>query len=736
MAYLHKLKRSKALLLFIVFIGIMIVFLIGSSRNVFTSKIFMQNQLTELELTGELTSARVIQQDIIIPEGYTQQFVEFNIFFATYQRSNTSQLEISLIQDETEQVVSLDASSLKDNSFKKIRFDDKNFKAGNAILLISPKGATNGNAVTVALTKDASQGTVIVDGTEHKEYGLLHQEIYSGTEWTLLFLFLFTCLYILICFKIMNIKSSTVNYYFLISIMLIIIITIYRFPSLTIWNQPWAEAATNFYMGASNNGWITNLKQLDAGYLPLLTRLITLVVVKVFHAGIYFPIITQSIAVFFIAIFASSISLRYFKGLISSDFLRFIVGLVLGLGLFHDYELYTFINFSYLGVIPCLFIMFLNIEKVGKFKFVVLNIFFFLVLSSKAYFIVFAPFYGVILIYNLMKKNHKSSIFYLTSCISMLMQLIVVITNRSTWTAQSESVDKGILDMAIQGSVLYIKNLYHIFFKLAFFQSSLVTYYTLTICLIVLTVVAIYYSRKLLSKKVIYFIVSTQLLAMMSVVMSLTVPYIKDSAVWNIQFNVPYNRHFIFSNIFVFLGIFIWLINLFESKRKQFIIGVLIVLTYSFSGFNAKDIYEYENYSFSNWQDNYGQFENGGCLAVNPYPWIICNPDTDFYPPLEINDSIGTHEIDVNNLVPGSNTRKVSGLLLDKSNPWNRKIKVIAYDSEGGVIGETIETSDSTDRYGYYKFDKLLNIDHIKFYDENNSEVVLFNPKVIFFGKI
>jgi hypothetical protein len=125
-----------------------------------------------------------------------------------------------------------------------------------------------------------------------------------------------------------------------------------------------------------------------------------------------------------------------------------------------------------------------------------------------------------------------------------------------------------------------------------------------------------------------------------------------------------------------------------------------------------------------------------GYLAVNPYPWNICNPDTDVYPPLEINDSIGTHEIDVNNLVPGSNTRKVSGLILDKSNPWNRKIKVIAYDSEGGVIGETIETSDSTNRYGYYKFDKLLNIDHIKFYDENNSEVVLFNPKVIFFGKI
>lgn len=728
------LKNKKTMFLIGIFLLIFVLFFSGYIRADFNTKILMQNQARDLKLTGELTSDHVVQQNVVIPESFNGKLIDFKIFFATYQRTNSSQLKISLTQNQTKETVYLKTASLKDNAYAEIKFKDKDFRIGNAILEISSVGAFNGNAVTLALTKDVSQGTAIVDGVEQTGYGILHTGVFTKTDWSYLYLILFAFIYCLICLKFYKVRDQTVNYNFLLCAVLIITITIYRLPSLTVLNQIWAEGATNFYMGALNNGWITNLKQLDAGYLPLLTRLITLILVKVLHITLYFPLISQLISLLLISIFASIICLNYFRKIIASDLLRFFISLCLGLGLFHDYELYTFINFSYLGVIPSLFIMFVDLEKMKKVKIVFFSMLFFFIVSSKAYFIVFLPLYLLLLGCHIRRKNFKSVSFYLSTSISMLIQIIVVITNRGTWTTQSESnvSESGLLHMAFQGISLYIKNFYHLFYRLGSSQNSIIIEFILTFVLILSTFIAVALSKGKLEKNVIVFIICTQILALFSIGLSLSVPYIKNSSVWSTQFTVPYNRHFIFSNIFMFLGIIVWVINLLKSAKAQLLAGVFIILMYGFTGFNTKDIYEYENYSSSNWKDSYSAFEKGGCTTINPYPWIVCQPGTSTFQTLEINKDAEVQKVDLATEIPDSKSWVVNGLIIDKNNPWNKKIKIVLYDNENRKIAESIENTEATKRYGYFTFRQSLSVNHLGFYDENDNEITLLNPKLTF----
>src|SRR5258706_8009482 len=138
-------------------------------------------------------------------------------------------------------------------------------------------------------------------------------------------------------------------YLFTISCILIIVIKCIQFPSLTLNAEMFAESGTNFFIHAYRDTIVTNFISTDAGYLPLAQRIVSVILVKVFHIVGGYAFASQAVAIFIIAIMSSLFTLSIFNKYCKSTLLRFIIGI--SIALISDYELNVFINFIYYGAL-------------------------------------------------------------------------------------------------------------------------------------------------------------------------------------------------------------------------------------------------------------------------------------------------------------------------------------------------------------------------------------------------
>ncbi|NOU87924.1 hypothetical protein GC102_19440 [Paenibacillus sp. LMG 31460] len=728
----------KIIWLCVLIVSILVSFIYASINNVFTTKIIMFNQMHEQVPSGEIIKDKLIEQEIRIPKNFVGKTIEIEVLFSTYNRKNKSVLEVSLQQGSTRETILINTEKLKDNAYKKILFSTNNFIEGNVNLQIKGLSGEVGNAVTAWLTKDLSLGAVSIDNVQKSEWGLVFKEIVPTQKYNLLFGFLFSIVLMLASLKIFNYKNSFININFLLSTCVIVILILLRFPSLTTSAEIWAESATNFFNNANSKGWLDNIKTLDAGYLPLFPRLLALFLVKFFHIKANFPIFAQAISIILIAVFASFITLNEFRSIIKPDFIRLLIAISLGAGLFHDYELYTFINFAYMGIIPCFMLLFYNFERRKRIIVITASILTFLILSSKAYFILFFPIYLFMFIYHLRYKNFKTLIYYLTSLISLTIQIIIVFINRATWTSQPTSNQVSdnisIFVMLRQTTLFYIKSIFGFAFKLSN-NANIWTSYIVPVIIIVITLIVLFQIRKKINNKIYIFIISANLLAIASIFFSMTVPYIRQAPVIDKTFFVPNIRNFFFSNALLFISIISLFVSFFRERKNQIIAGVFCVLLYSLNGYNASDPYKYKNLSFSQWNELYTNFDTNGCLPVNPYPWIICKDNNRIlFNSSKLASNQLINQIDIETLNPESKNWKVIGFLLDKGSIFNKRIKVIAYDSTGNEIANTIEKTEGYNKYGYFLFDKKQPISKITFFYEDNSTLFLKEPSIMIFG--
>ena len=124
---------------------------------------------------GEMIAGRNIQQAIDIPSKLIEtletskpdeQFC-ISLTMATYARQNTGSLELMLEQEDWRLAKILDVSCIRDNSAHDVCFraaEWSGVKQGPALLCITGMDGQPGNAVTLWLTQDTSQGRVTIDG--------------------------------------------------------------------------------------------------------------------------------------------------------------------------------------------------------------------------------------------------------------------------------------------------------------------------------------------------------------------------------------------------------------------------------------------------------------------------------------------------------------------------------------------------------------------------------------------
>ncbi|GKS69785.1 hypothetical protein W03_17890 [Nitrosomonas sp. PY1] len=107
----------------------------------------------------------------------------------------------------------------------------------------------------------------------------------------------------------------------------------------------YAEMATNYFLNANSPSLYDNLFATDAGYIPLLPRMIALLGNLLNLPASVIPYFYSSSAIILAAVMISTFCLRPFRILIQSDALRFLTAIAVTM--VADFETRTFINFSY-----------------------------------------------------------------------------------------------------------------------------------------------------------------------------------------------------------------------------------------------------------------------------------------------------------------------------------------------------------------------------------------------------
>ena len=116
-------------------------------------------------------------------------------------------------------------------------------------------------------------------------------------------------------------------------------------PGWVLSGEMWDEMATNYFPNAQASSYITKLFSTDAGYIPLLPRLLALIANQFSLPAASVPYFYTWSAIICTGIILGSFCLQPFRVLIKSDALRFLT--VVCIVMTADFQTRLFINFTY-----------------------------------------------------------------------------------------------------------------------------------------------------------------------------------------------------------------------------------------------------------------------------------------------------------------------------------------------------------------------------------------------------
>ena len=693
----------------------------------------------------EFTKTQKITQKIFIPKNIKK----YGLMFGTYERENKGKLKVKFIQNKITEEQIIDIKNIKNNEFfylnsKKL----KKFK-GDVLLEISSLDGEPGYSVTLYTSEDISLGSIVLNGVSYKKGLIQHIEYsYFNNVISLQFLFLFTIIILGVFFiKKSNseIKNNVLLY--VITVVICYLIINIRIPIFSFYTEPYGEIATNFLENANKYNVLKNLFIPDEGYLPLIQRVLSLLVIKVFKFNTYYSIwILQNLGIIIISLVSSLFVLDNYKKY-GNIYFRFIISLIIGTVSIIPYtDSHSFINFSYFGIVFLVLVSLLDLDKISKKLYrIFIIVAFFFCLSKSHYVILFPIVLTLRWIFN--KKITKRELKYLESILlGSLFQIIYMmnyISNAIKVKHEKLTIFKylEIFFYQISQQIIYIflpKNnisngkIINIFFLILFFL-LLIT----IICLLKLKVT----KERVLLFSLLCLIVGTMFYNM--------IPGIWIQSVdWNKSNNYYLTRHSFFINISI---IYIVVLLIYEfNKNKQnnkiyFISFLFFVFRFSF--FDNGTIYLEDSYS--DWKLYSKEYGNTTYLIpLNPYTLhVYKNIKIEYIgknPRIVVGKIVFTPQYSENNVLLDPSINQINEYSFEKainlfeiyaerlrSNNFD-KIKIVLYDEQNNIINTITQDNNKTRKYIRFKNNKVdRKVKKILFCNEKNEEAFILPELII-----
>ncbi len=543
------------------------------------------------------------------------------------------------------------------------------------------------------------------------------------------------------------------NWYWAVSFAVTFIVAWIYFPSITRHAEMWYENASNFFYFARVRSVWDTLRTLDAGYLPLLPRLISLPLVKL-GVVTWYPLITQSIAIAFLALFYSFLNWRVFRPLVQSDAIRFLITVLFSVVLFRDIEFTFFHNFAYVGFLFMLLTLFVPKDKISLPAFwglVVMNA---LLFASKSYFVIFAPLFLVSAWLGYRKNSIREVVFTLGSFVGLLLQVAAI-----KWLNQAPAAAAPGAELNITVST-YEKFHLIVVDTLFYFVQTYVHVFVQNIKLLgpgahvigflgMIGVASVLYyvirKRGVLHPAVWFFIAANVL----AIGYLFVTAYINHSnllfngqypfANWKVFFIFPHTRHFYIAYVLVVFGGLVLMTHAIKLRVVQ--AGIIIafaVFAWNTDRPQEKDRYRTDEVSVSQWEYYHPLIQRDQyCIPANDSTWMMLH---------------NCRVLNIGGFIPQSSDRPVQTFDLTTAEPlrteeWNvsafliqqpnskqpQKIRAIVKDRSGAEITRIDSTTPDDYKYQYYLLDTPQVIGSVSFTDAAGAPISI-PPQIYFYG--
>lgn len=182
-----------------------------------------------------------------------------------------------------------------------------------------------------------------------------------------------------------------------------------------------AENSLNFYYLTQKYSILESLTKMDAGYLPLLQRLIAIIYIKVFSLGTNALYCMQITGMLIDIVIFSAFNLYTFRGRVHRS-IRFALSLCMFLLFIHP-TMSTYFNFIYVGYFLIALLLTANLNELKKYQFVLLCVFSVFVCLSKGFYAVMLPIGIIELILFYRTAGKRKNIYASTISVAATLQV-------------------------------------------------------------------------------------------------------------------------------------------------------------------------------------------------------------------------------------------------------------------------------------------------------------------------
>ena len=358
--------------------------------------IFETGRSTE---TVTITAERVLSQNIIIDKKAIWRNDAYSISFAPVSNNINGVIQFELwqygVQLQSYKIKPSEICNQQKNGFYALtQFDYSKLDRGVATVII--KGVDLDKGIDLYIVDntynipDCSYDEIDAGKTLVQKYSYYFSNVeFNGR----LILYAVFVMGIFVSFYIIFTKDENRKVCNLIQIILLIsyVAVSYIYSSIFFFEPVWAEAVTNFMHNALNKSVLENLVISDAGYLPLFQRLISIIIIKVFHIKAYYALYIMQILSYVISGYVLSFLVKIqFKSYMPLRY-RYIMYLIFIMQMTTNYT-GAFINFINYGIIVILMYFLVDSDAWSKWEFICICGFSCLSCMSKGQYVIIFPF--------------------------------------------------------------------------------------------------------------------------------------------------------------------------------------------------------------------------------------------------------------------------------------------------------------------------------------------------------
>ncbi len=424
--------------------------------------------------------------------------------------------------------------------------------------------------------------------------------------------------------RIQKIEAQfSLNLRYLSSVLILFFLLFFNFPSLGYEAEFYAETGKNFFYHAKFTSFPESLAIPEAGYLPLTQRLISFLIVQTFGILYWAPLAFQMSALLGYSILVSFINLNGFRKLIPSDSVRYLTGFLLGL--YPNWEMFTFINFIYFGYIFLLLVLFLDVSRKSNFVVFLFACIGFLLVASKALLLAIAPAAGILSLYHLYTKKFKNFLVASSVTLGALLQSVFsYLTLKNNSTVEFSHVAKSKESIFSLGYEMLVDSWIQFLIPKSFSNSIIEDFRIIVIIALTLILLLLLIYRRY---QQLFFILTLTSATFVGNLLFLRFVG-KDSFPLHNQFlleGLPFHRWYIIPH---FSAIFLVTLLIFKIKYR----GLRLIL-FAFFAINLQTLPKFANMSppYDDKVNSQSQWKNtlpflksdSFCIPINPDPWYI-----------------------------------------------------------------------------------------------------------------